>query len=184
MYKFIILAAIASLLCDTSAKADDDRVTSDEVLGMMARIPSPEGGTRVGGYERGPDAKEIANAIAAHVNRNVDNVFATRRQTAATMAVYSSYESGNTKCAVGDSGRSLGFLQLQRVSVATACSPFDALVIWASRAKDALETCANNPPEERLAPLASGNCAHARLKTRGRMMVAKSIISETSMQQE
>ena len=84
------------------------------------------------------------------------------------MVVYAAYESGNVRCAIGDHGLSFGAWQMRGLSAYDACTPAIAAKHWIARAREAAVTCAKNEPEERLAPLASGNCDHAKKKTRWR----------------
>jgi hypothetical protein len=143
-------------------------LTSNDVLSMMQRVPP-------GGYERGADAIAMAEAIAELADGSITgDVWGD----AALEVVYAAMESGNRHCAVGDGGKSLGYLQLQRASRAVACNPRQALAEWIRRAKEILVLCAANEPDERLAALASGSCDRGRAVVRRRAKMARALRSD------
>jgi hypothetical protein len=172
------LILIAALLICTTATADEDRAPSvDQVIDMMAKLP-PEGclysgkACKPGGYDRGPQAREIAAAIARHAT---GEILGSRQQDAALLATFSSFESGNDVHAAGDHGKSHGPLQIKYVPQQVAENPDRAVPIWIALARDG--ACAGLPTEEKLAGLA-GSCASAkaRQKVRQRVMAARALV--------
>jgi hypothetical protein len=142
-------------------------LTSADVMGMIERVPP-------GGYERGGDALAIAAAIAELADGSITgDVW----EDAALVAVYSSLEGANRRCPVGDGGKSLGPLQLQRSSRAVACTPALAVAEWLRRARDSVARCAKLQPDERLAALASGSCDRGRALVRQRAELARTIVA-------
>ena len=89
------------------------------------------------------------------------------------MALFSAWEGGMRKTALGDGGKSKGIVQLQGVPDEVAFTPLLALRAWQKQA-DAV-TCSGNPPDERLAALASGSCFKARALVRHREEVRRAI---------
>jgi hypothetical protein len=138
----------------------------DDVMHMMAEVPAVEGDvdSRPGGFDRRRDAREIASAIS-HV--------ASDFFEAQVMVVYAAYESGNKRDAIGDHGLSFGTWQLRGLPAELAFDPKYAAQVWLKRARRANQDCILNEPAERLAPLASGNCDHAKKKTRWRVELAE-----------
>jgi hypothetical protein len=161
-----------------------DTVTTDEVLAMMARVPERELAPSdheppPGHYDRIADAHEIAVAIAAAVN-GTDPLYQSRALTASLFAVHSAWESGNRRCARGDSGRSWGFLQLSiaHTDRYQACDPALAARKWLRLAKSVW--CPNNPEGTELAAVESGRCDAAWVKSRHRLAVAKQIVDDVA----
>jgi hypothetical protein len=161
-----ILLILAVLTTATGLGAETERPTRTDVLQMMARIPAKARPSVPGRYDQSGDASTVAQAIA---------VSAPDRETAALMAVFAAYESSNERCAVGDHGKSLGAWQLQKVEPEVACDPMRAAPIWLARKADSEAKCANLPPDERLAMLASGSCDFGRAISRRRMQIARSL---------
>jgi hypothetical protein len=150
-------------------------VSVEDVLAMMAQIPNecalygtsacnPTWKKGPIGYDKFPDAREIAEAIAA----GVDGVEAPRLR-AAQGAVYAAYESNNRKCAMGDGGAAHGAWQLQGVPEYIACDPLRAFPIWLGKVRASEKACAALPVGERFAAVASGNCEHGRVRVRIRI---------------
>jgi hypothetical protein len=183
MRKLIFLVPLLFSVCiqePVFAEDANDEVplTSAEIVKVMAALP-PEGClfnphakycAAPGGFDRGPDAKRIAEAIVVAANGRVTG---SKRLDASLMATYSSYESGNKADAVGDSGKSLGAWQIKFIGE-TMFDPRQAAIVWRARAIDAEEVCKNLPPDERLASLAGG-CMYpkVRQKVRQRMQAAR-----------
>lgn len=141
-------------------------VTQREVLAMMAEIPNCERACAAkGAYATAGDAAEVALAIS---------LSARSRKEAAEEAVYAAYESGNRKLAVSPDGRDRGAWQLRDAGEA-AFDPARAVLLWRAAADASRALCAANPPEERLAALASGSCSAGRQKVRLRDAVAERI---------
>jgi len=98
------------------------------------------------------------------------------------LVVTSAYESANDPHARGDCDRvthdcpSKGAFQLKNVREEIADDPAQAARVWLSLAADAEMRCSANPPEERLAVLASGSCNRARGKARRRAETARAIV--------
>jgi hypothetical protein len=140
--------------------------SAGQVLDMMSDLPAIEGRSDVRrvDFSKKRDAREIAEAIVSASETWFESQL---------MVVYAAYESTFVKNAIGDHGLSFGAWQLRGVSPECAVSPRCAAKVWVHRARQAAIDCASNPEEERLAPLASGNCDHARQKTRWRVELAE-----------
>jgi hypothetical protein len=159
-------------------------ITIDDVLGVMRHLP-PEGCLynphgrgcdRPGGYDRGPDARRIAEAIVKAADGRITGGV---RLDAALMATYSSYESGNTANAKGDGGASLGAWQIKYIGE-TMFDPAAAVVVWRSRAVDSMRVCTARgaAPDEGLASLAGGcDFAQTRRKVRMRLKAARDALA-------
>jgi hypothetical protein len=154
MRKLILLVVVAltspvALTFAIDARAQESAVTIDEVLAMMALVPvqgllgKRPSEWRPAGFERSKDAPEIAKAIAEKAQ---DRVWASR------LVVFGAYESGYYTRAVGDGGRSYGFLQLGNTSAWIAFDPRRAIDAWMVKAQYSLDHCGT------LAAVASGNC--------------------------
>lgn len=159
-------------------------VTVDTVLGVMHRLPeerclyNPRGKRcdLPGGYDKGPDARRIADAIA----RTADGaITGDKALDASVMATFSSYESGNNASAVGDGTKAKGAWQLHFVDDAVAFDPEQAVTWWRSIAVGTMKVgaCATNPPDEKLAGIA-GSCTYepARRKVRQRVQAARAAL--------
>lgn len=169
MIRFLLAWTVAFLVA-----VPEPQVTAADVVAMMAAVPT-RGGAFPGHYDRARDAVRIAVGIAAAVNDEQETVLDDRRSDAALLAVFAAYESANHSCASGDRGASLGFLQIQGVRASIACDPTAASREWLWRARVAMRTCVESPPEERLALLASGRCSRARQLSRDRVELARRI---------
>ena len=170
-----------------------DLVTAGEVLAAMALVPEREDAwvrqaegavakrsePPPGHYDRVGDAREIAVAIAAAVN-GAEPLYESRTVTAALLAVHGAWESGNHRCARGDSGRSWGFLQLSiaHTDRYQACDPSLAARKWLRLAKTVW--CGNNPEGAELAAVESGRCDAALDKARHRLAVARQIAGDVA----
>jgi len=166
-----VVVALTLGLVSFQAHAQD-KVTPDDVMAMIAQIPVQLGHWKPAGFDRVPDAKAFAEAIADTAD---GSLLGDVRNDAALMAVFVAYEGGFRKCPVGDGGKSLGGLQLQRASRRVACTPSLAVAEWLARAQESMQTCAGLPPEERLASLASGSCQAGRSLVRRRVQVARRV---------
>ena len=185
----LVLVAAACGVAPAFADAGP-MVTVDTVLGVMRRLPeerclyNPHGKNceLPGGYDRGPDAHRIADAIAKIANGCLTG---DRAIDAAVMATFSSYESGNNAEAAGDckggtTDKAMcaahGAWQIQFVSPDIATDPYQAAATWLSIARSSMSmgACASNPPDERLAGIA-GSCTYgpARRKVRQRVQAAR-----------
>lgn len=148
----------------------------DDVLAMMRQLPNecalykqcPDG---LAGFDLVHDAREIAEAIADGVKGEVDPW-----GRAALGAVYSSDESANQRCRVGDGGQSVGAWQMKGLSKDAACTPAREFPLWLAAVRRSEAACAHNAPDERLAALASGSCDHGRQKVRFRAVLARKIL--------
>ncbi len=164
----------------------DPTPTTDDVLGVMARLPEErclfnpkgKGCGHPAGYDKGPDAARIAAAIAASADGRITG---TRREDAALIATFTSYESGNKADAVGDMGKALGALQLHYVGPDVAFDPARAVPYWRAIAVGTKQApgCRDNKPDEQLAGIA-GSCTYepARRKVRQRMVAARAALGE------
>jgi hypothetical protein len=176
----VLLALLASLAAAGDVDAEGELVSAGEVLELIAKIPAecglyvtpgcPRG--NLGHYERGPSVRAIAQAIASH---------ARDREEAATAAVFAAYESGMNAHAKGDKKagvyHSRGPWALYDVSPDVAEDPDRAIVRWLAIKRDAETRCAENPPAERLAVLASGHCDRGKKKVRVRMRVVHELVA-------
>ena len=169
--RYLALLLTATTLIVSPARAAES-LTADDVLTMVALIPAPNG--RPGGYERAPDARRIADAIAATAD---GSLLGTPREDASLMAVFASYESGNRVCPAGDGGKALGAWQLHYAGREVACDPARAARWWLAVARASVRLCADNPPDERLAALAGGTCARGRRLSATRVRLAREIAS-------
>jgi hypothetical protein len=169
---YILAAALTTTIASPLGAADELNV--DVVLAMMARIPPearPKG--KPAGYDRAHDARAVAHAVAATANS---------REQAALMTVYAAYESAFDTHARGDCNldrsycAAKGAFQLWNVPPEVADDPLKAAPKWLALAADAEARCAKNPPDERLAVLASGSCDRARPKVRRRAETARAIV--------
>jgi hypothetical protein len=140
----------------------------NQVLDMMSDLPAVEGrdDVRHVDFSKRRDAPEIASAIVTAVET---------WEEAQLMVVYAAYESGIKRDAIGDHGLSFGAWQMRGLSRECAFTPACAARVWIRRARQAAVDCSELAREERLAPLASGNCDHARQKTRWRVELAESL---------
>jgi hypothetical protein len=173
MRKILPLALVLGSFCDNAALASEhEPVTTQDVLGFMAAVP-PEGclysgkSCKPAGYDKGPDALRIAQAIAATAS---GEILGNARDDAALMAVFSSYESGNDTRAEGDHHSSHGAFQIKFVPQDVAEDPVRAAPIWRSLALLGMSACAKNDPDERLASVA-GSCSATKAKTKVRQRV-------------
>jgi hypothetical protein len=139
-----------------------------QVLDMMSDLPALEGveNVRHVDFSKKQDAREIASAIVEAADTWYE---------AQLMVVYAAYESNFVAHAIGDHGLSFGAWQLRGVAESCAMTPRCAAQVWVRRARRAVLDCASSPEAERLAPLASGNCDHARKKTRWRVELAQTL---------
>jgi len=124
---------------------------------MIAAVPGENG--KPGGFERALSAPDVAAAIAAKAD---GRILGTKRQDAALLVVFGCYESGLHKYAHGDGGKARGFLQLQQTPSYIAYDPPRAIDAWRIKALYSLDVCRGNPPGQRLAAVASGNCFQGR----------------------
>jgi hypothetical protein len=154
--------------------------TSDDVLSMMARIPNEcalydKCPMTPAGFERSRDARRIANVIADGV-KDEDDPWGR----AALATVYVAFESDVQACPrAGDGGHSHGGWQLwDPQDPLAACNPRLAFPLWMRRVRASETACAANPPDERLAQLASGSCTKGRVKVRKRAELAKIIVQD------
>jgi hypothetical protein len=188
MKNLILLFAFLSVCAPEPVFAGSDhleRIQPEEVIGVMSRLP-PEaclyrphgkGCDKPGGYDKGPDAVRIAEAIARHADGAISG---NPELDAAIEATFSSYESGNKADAVGDAGKAKGAWQLHFADESVAFDPEQAVTWWRSIAVGTMKvgSCANNPPDERLAGLA-GSCTFepARRKVRQRVQAAREALT-------
>lgn len=167
------LVWVSLLATSIGALEGESRVTSEEVLRMMAKVPAVEdersaAHDRPGHFERLGIAGELAVAIA---------LVAPSRTAASLMVLYAAFEGGNLRCAEGDGGKALGPYQLQGVAREVACDPVASSRAWLRLADWSWKVCtkAESPPDERLAFLASGSCDRGRKKVRARAELARLI---------
>jgi hypothetical protein len=187
---FLVVLSVCEPLPALADGVDEQAaLTTKQILGVMAQLP-PEGCLynahgrscdRPGGFDRGPDAKRIADAIVATADGRVTG---DRELDASLMAVYSSYESGNDANAKGDSGRSLGAWQIMFIGE-TMYDPMRAAPVWRARAIESARVCGKLPVDEQLASLAGG-CMYpkTRQKVRQRMQAARTALAAVLAQPE
>jgi hypothetical protein len=186
MQKLILALPFALMICDIEPvfAESDPAPTAAEIVGVMAKLPSEAclfhpkgvGCDHPGGYDKGPDARRIAEAIATTAN---GAIMGSRKLDAAVMATFSSYESGNNASAVGDHGKAHGAWQMWFASEDIAFDPAQAALVWRSLAVSSMNTgaCKTLPPDEKLAGLA-GSCVYypARVKVRQRVQAARAAL--------
>lgn len=120
----------------------------------------------------------VVDAITAAVANDEElPLTGSYRGEAALMLVFAYHESAFKTCAAGDSGKSLGVFQLQRLPRAVACDPARAAVVWLARAHESYAKCSMNDEDARLAALASGNCGHGRVLSARREKLALEVAS-------
>lgn len=176
MKKLPLAFGLALVLLSRSVRVQEHAATTDDVLAMMARVPVVDRpGAKTYRWDKVGDAKIIAKAISVH---------APTVASAAELTVYAVREGGLRRCAAGDSDKtghahSFGTWQIsdKRAAVEVACDPDKAAPIWLAIAASSRKDCADLPPEEQLAELASGNCAHGRSKARDRAQMVASVLS-------
>jgi hypothetical protein len=176
MKKSFLGLAVSAVLVAQAVRTSETPVSSDDVLSMMARVPSIDRpGAKTYRWDQVGDSKPIAKAIAH---------WAPSDLAAAELTVYAVREGGLRACAAGDSDKqgkahSFGTWQIsdKRAPVEIACDPMKAAPIWLAIAAASRRDCAGLPPEEQLAELASGNCAHGRAKARDRAAMVAKVLS-------
>lgn len=137
------------------------------------------------GVRHSVDAPSIAPAIVDAVAGDTgEPLTGIKAGDVALAAVYAFDESGLRHCAVGDSGRSLGAFQLQRLPPSRACDPSFAAREWLRRAHQSFGLCRALPVEERLAALVSGSCGRGRRLARYRWRQAAALLSRVSATSE
>ena len=187
------VSMLATCVPELAPATDDPAPTVADVLGVMNRLPeerclSNRSGKRCdqpGRYDRGPDARRIADAIVANADGRITGA---RKLDAALYATYSSYESGNDAGARGDcnADRSVckanGPWQIWFVSEDVAMDPGRAAPVWRSIASGSIKACEKNDPDERLASVA-GSCSYApaRRKVRLRMQAARDALAGSAI---
>jgi len=170
LFAFLIVSSMA-IASHADVRSDAQAVTVDEVLAMMKAVPEKAHPSRPGRYDQVGDAQEIARGIA---------MVAPQKDTAALLAVFAAYESSNQKCVGGDKNaagefQSWGTFQLRGVSMDTACNPELAAAYWLKLKAQAEATCAENPIDDRLAPLTGGSCERGRAVSRTRHRIARTV---------
>lgn len=123
------------------------------------------------GFGRAPDAAKIARAVA-ETARTVPE--------AALMVVFAEAESSLHARAVGDSGRSLGAWQMQRLAPRCAFDPSCAAQEFIRRIDLIRETCSMNTPDEQLAAYVSGSCSIGRKIVADRVRKARELAFQTA----
>jgi len=148
------------------------------ILKVMASIPAEcslykgqkedycKQGT-LGHYERGKDAKQIAEAISKT---------AVDEHDAIEMSVYAAYESQNRLDVIGDKGLSHGPWQTPFVRV----SAEGYLADWLRLRQYSISNCSNNSDDTKLAQLASGYCNRGTRKVAKRHAVIEQLAEEFS----
>lgn len=177
----MVALAIFTISTLSSAEANkptaEQAVTVEDVQALQALIPPeahPHG--KPAGFERAGEAKRVALAIAKGARSS---------EEAALAAVYAAYEASNEPKAEGDGHKSFGLFQLngERTPKECAFDPDCAFGVWKALKDDAETRCARNPPEERLAVIASGSCDLARAKVRVRYQIAARVLAELWQQE-
>lgn len=168
----LILAVVVALTASVDAQAEEEALTTDDVMAMVALVPTQLGHGRPAGFEKAKDAREIAAAVAKTAD---GSLLGSVRADAGLMVTFAAYESGMRKFVSGDGGSSRGPWQIQRISWKDANTPETAARAWLAAAQISQKICEKNPPEERLAALASGSCDRGRMLVRRRVEVARRI---------
>ena len=144
---------------------------------MMDTQPAVEYGRTPYRWSRVGQAKPIALAISK---------VAPTRASAAELVVYGVREGGLLLSALGDGGHSHGPWQLYdgRISPARAHDPVEGAKAWLGIAEDSRLSCAENPPDDQLAALASGDCEHGLRLVRHRAHLVRVALGEESLAPE
>jgi hypothetical protein len=102
----------------------------------------------------------VAYSIASAVSSDADVPLTGSREGDAVLMLRWAYgeDPSFRICAVGDGGKALGPFQLQNAPESIACDPTQAAKVWLIRAHANARLCKDNPPDVRLASLASGKC--------------------------
>ena len=178
---FSTLLAAVLLVAGSShgVEVEAAALTVDDVLTMAARLPASEERLDgpLGGFERAPYARPIAEAIASTVDGSLLGI-GRLREEGALMLIYAAFESGLRRCVPGDGGRAWGPWQEQHVPRAVACDPARAARRWYALALEGARACKTLPEVERLAFVASGNCGHGRQLARRRGVLAQKVAIE------
>lgn len=147
-------------------RSAESAVSPAEVLVMMDTQPAVEYGKTGHKWSRVAQAAAIAKGIAR---------VALSRQDAAELVVYDVREGGNRLKALGDHGHSHGPWQLSdlRVPPEVAEDAEKGAKAWLGVAEDSRLSCAEQPLDEQLAVVASGDCHKALRLVRHRAHLAR-----------
>ena len=126
-----------------------------------------------------PDNLLVARSMAEAVESDVENPITDSKENDLALGMtFAFHESAfrsleNGRCIAGDGGKALGPWQLQHVSPGIACIPATAARRWLEMAHESFKRCGSLPVDQRLAALASGNCAHGTMVSADRMRDAR-----------
>jgi hypothetical protein len=167
-----VLTLSVSARSDDGLSEDDAVVPVETVLSMMAKLPACETCTRGYPWDRLSRAKAIARVISIVARDEMD---------AAELVVNGMAESGFFVTAMGDGGRSHGWLQLGEIHTRRqdAENPLRAAQIWLAMADASREACSNLPENQQLAQVYSGNCAHGHVVAARRAALVERILFES-----
>jgi hypothetical protein len=121
-------------------------------------------------YDRMKGAKAVVKAAVAH---------ARDLEEAVTVSAWSGWETNFRTELRGDGGKSVGPLQLQEhvLTADDAVDPDKAVVAWLNLKHRAEVECIQNPQNERLALIASGNCFMGRRKVAHRAKAVSDVLA-------
>lgn len=182
-----VALALTLALLALPARADDappvpEPVTAADVADVIGRLPAECSlYTGLGSCPRGTPGRFRSQEIPAYSSA----IAAEARDLteAATAAVFLAYESAVNSHAVGDrgskDGASYGAFQMKQFWIARskAVDPAASVHAWLRLKRRSEELCAKNPPDDRLAALASGNCGHAWRRVERRMRVVHDVVA-------
>ena len=175
MFNLILPVLLAQVISYPGVAAPQRAVSPQEVMAMFAELPAYEGGKvgqKVGHWEKRKDAMKIAKGIA---------LAAPSREWAALEANYAVFESNLVANARGDRDskgipHAFGTFQLHSAPIYVADDPIRAAAYWMNLALKNEALCQMNPPQERLAALASGSCSRGRVLVRRREALAAAVL--------
>ena len=180
-----IVAIFAVTLIPALARADDpEPVSAADVAKVFGRLPAecslytglgscPRG--KPGGFGKSREVAAFSRAIAEQARDLTEAV---------TAATFVAYESAVDSHKIGDKksqeGASYGGLQLKEfwVPKADAMDVDKSVRAWLKLKRQSETLCASNPPDARLAAVASGNCAHGWRLVERRMRVVRKIVAD------
>lgn len=124
------------------------------------------------------NARSVAVAVWSLAPSLTGDLTGSPAGDAALMVLWAHRESAFLPCVRGDSGRSVGAWQLQNYG--PACDVTASAAEWLRRAEASVQLCGQNPPDERLAALASGSCDRGRALAATRVAEARALAAALS----
>lgn len=180
----LALLALPALADDSAAplQPPPEPVTAADVVNVFERLPAECSLYKgLGSCPKGTPGRFRSKEIPAYAAAIA--VEARDLTEAATAATFLAYESAVNSHAVGDKdskdGASYGGFQMKEFWIAKekATDPASAVHAWLLLKRRSEELCSGNPPDARLAALASGNCSHAWRRVERRMQVVRDVVA-------